>query len=156
MAANQKQSRLKRKAKLAHRKRSFRILTTAKQIDNKKCCGNEQACTRNQRKIILQAKSCRCGRFVQTHYLLGETTIVFKMHESPAKCGRPGRSVYISLNLSGSLDFSNKSPCFNVKLRIPYILHLLIFSAFFNLLFNRIVTFSSIFPFFSIFDATQL
>ena len=35
MAANQKQSRLKRKAKLAHRKRRVRILTTSKQTDNK-------------------------------------------------------------------------------------------------------------------------
>ena len=38
------------------------------QVDTQlKCCGNEQTCTRNQRKTILQPKSCQCGRFVQIH-----------------------------------------------------------------------------------------
>ena len=38
----------------------------------------------------LPVNSCQCGRFVQIHYMRGETAIVFKMRESPAKCGRLG------------------------------------------------------------------
>ena len=80
--------------------------------------------------------------------------------------------LYISLNLSCNLDFSNKSPCLYAKLKIRFFLHSILFSRFltnivlslqfltssrltFNhtinqlfekLLFNLIVSFSSIFP----------